>query len=117
MSTLDNPASADPVKIARFLRGERLRVIGQTGHDHDKRYAFDEAAIYVAWASDEIADLLKHRSAIAELNERFRVAIAGIEDDFMTSERHHPGYVLIPTEKFEALRAAASAGIQKAEPK
>ena len=33
-------------------------------------------------------------------------AAAGIDDDYMTSEAHHPGYVLIPTAKFEAIRAA-----------
>lgn len=33
-------------------------------------------------------------------------AIAGVSSDFMTSENHHPGYVLIPTAKFEQLRAA-----------
>jgi hypothetical protein len=38
-----------------------------------------------------------------------RAAVEGIDDDFMTSENHHPGYVLIPTAKFEAIRAALSA--------
>jgi hypothetical protein len=33
-------------------------------------------------------------------------ALSGIDDDYMTSERHHPGYVLIPTAKFEQLCAA-----------
>jgi len=35
-------------------------------------------------------------------------ALAGIADDYMTSEAHHPGHVLIPVAKFEALCAAAS---------
>jgi hypothetical protein len=35
-----------------------------------------------------------------------RAACEGIADDYMTSENHHPGYVLIPTAKFEAIRAA-----------
>lgn len=38
-----------------------------------------------------------------------REAVEGIDDDYMTSENHHPGYVLIPTAKFEAIRAALSA--------
>lgn len=33
-------------------------------------------------------------------------AISGIADDYMTSEKHHPGYVLIPQAKFDQLRAA-----------
>lgn len=35
--------------------------------------------------------------------------IRGISDDYMTSEAHHPGYVLIPTAKFEKLRLAEEA--------
>jgi hypothetical protein len=35
-------------------------------------------------------------------------ACSGIDDDYMTSEKHHPGYVLIPTTKFEAIRSALS---------
>jgi chromosome segregation ATPase len=34
-------------------------------------------------------------------------ALSGVADDYMTSEQHHPGYVLIPTAKFEQLRRAA----------
>lgn len=34
-------------------------------------------------------------------------ALGGIEDDYMTSEKHHPAYVLIPVKKFEQLCAAA----------
>jgi hypothetical protein len=36
-------------------------------------------------------------------------AVQGIADDYMTSEKHHPGYVLIPTSKFEAICAAIAA--------
>ena len=35
-------------------------------------------------------------------------ALQGFADDYMTSENHHPGYVLIPTAKFDAIRAALS---------
>ena len=109
MSTLDNPASADPEKIGQFLRNERLRVVGQTAHDHDKRYSFDEAAIYVAWASEEVRDLVKHRAAIAELNDRLRKALAGMLGlgCSPTAIPEHPVCV-------EA-RAALQAVIQKAQ--
>jgi len=33
-------------------------------------------------------------------------ACSGIDADYMTSEQHHPGHVLIPTAKFEAIIAA-----------
>ena len=33
-------------------------------------------------------------------------ALKGFDDDYMTSEQHNPGYVLIPTAKFEQIRAA-----------
>lgn len=36
-------------------------------------------------------------------------ALRGIADDYMTSERHHPGYVLIPAAKFDQLRAVSEA--------
>ena len=36
-------------------------------------------------------------------------ACDGIADDFMTSEAHHPGHILIPAARFEAIRAALSA--------
>lgn len=36
-----------------------------------------------------------------------REAVEGIDDDYMTSEKHHPGYVLIPTVKFEQIVSAA----------
>jgi hypothetical protein len=38
--------------------------------------------------------------------DNLRKAVEGIDDDYMTSEHHHPGYVLIPTAKFEAIRDA-----------
>jgi hypothetical protein len=37
-------------------------------------------------------------------------ACDSIADDYMTSEDHHPGYVLIPTAKFEAIRSALAVG-------
>lgn len=38
--------------------------------------------------------------------DRLLAVVSGIDDDYMTSERHHPDYVLIPTTKFEAIRTA-----------
>ncbi|MDR6144980.1 hypothetical protein QE363_000773 [Sphingomonas sp. SORGH_AS870] len=49
------------------------------------------------------------RSASTVVIDEYSVlaqAVRGISDDFMTSEAHHPGYVLIPTAKFEQLQAA-----------
>lgn len=43
---------------------------------------------------------------------RLREALAGFGDDFMTSEQHHPGYVLIPSEQFERIRAALTEGAE-----
>jgi len=34
-------------------------------------------------------------------------SLVGITDDYMTSEQHHPGYVLIPAAKFEQLCAVS----------
>lgn len=41
-------------------------------------------------------------------------AVQGIDADYMTSENHHPGYVLIPTAKFEEIRSALVAAVSKA---
>ncbi|CZT33299.1 hypothetical protein [Rhizobium sp. 9140] len=38
-----------------------------------------------------------------------RAAVEGIADDYMTSETHHPGWVLIPQVKFDAICAALTA--------
>lgn len=38
-------------------------------------------------------------------------ALTGIRDDYMTSEQHHPGYVLIPAERFDALCKAADGSV------
>lgn len=46
-------------------------------------------------------------AALLDRGERVLEAAGGIADDCMTSEHHHPGYVLIPTAKFEAIRAAS----------
>lgn len=58
---------------------------------------------------DRIANATTAQPDIAALVE----AATGIDDDYMTSDAHHPGYVLIPTAKFEAIRAAISAAGHK----
>jgi hypothetical protein len=42
-------------------------------------------------------------------------ALEGFGDDYLTSEKHHPGYVLIPTEQFDRIRATLSALRQSGE--
>lgn len=43
---------------------------------------------------------------------RLREALGDFGDDYMTSEQHHPGYVLIPSEQFERIRAAFTKGAE-----
>jgi len=50
----------------------------------------------------EVMDEFRATFALKRLLE----AVRPIADDFMTSETHHPGYVLIPTARFDAIRAA-----------
>lgn len=54
------------------------------------------------WKVRALAAEAKH-SALIERVKVLEGALAGIADDFMTSEKHHPGYVLIPKAKFEQL--------------
>jgi hypothetical protein len=62
----------------------------------------------VLWdrASATIRAMKAEMSAQAEAIRMAREALIGINDDYMTSKTHHPGYVLIPTAKFEQLCAA-----------
>lgn len=77
-----------------------------------------------SWFSQVVSFLVKHdmldardeydisdvMGALADNYEPMLVnAVQGIADDYMTSENHHPGYVLIPTEKFDAIRVALAA--------
>lgn len=56
--------------------------------------------------NEAIEDATKDaRSEIARLRE----ALDGFGSDCMTSERHHPGYVLIPKTQFDRIMAARSA--------
>jgi hypothetical protein len=66
-------------------------------------YGVGSALMDEAWAA------CKRAADILPLHEACVEALRGIGDDYMTSERHHPGYVLIPTAKFEQIQAALSA--------
>lgn len=59
-------------------------------------------------AVDCVADALARTrlAALASAPGGVIAAVRGITDDYMTSEVHHPGYVLIPTERFDMLREA-----------
>jgi DNA-binding XRE family transcriptional regulator len=57
-------------------------------------------------------ELRSHAENVTQMRMRLAVllaAVEGIDADYMTSENHHPGYVLIPTAKFEAIRVAITA--------
>lgn len=41
--------------------------------------------------------------ALDEYPTSLEEVCAGIKNDYMTSEQHHPGYVLIPTKLFDAI--------------
>lgn len=65
---------------------------------------FDNARVpfnALAKAQKRSATLIARHEALVE-------ALKGFDDDFLTSDTHHPGYVLIPTEVFERVRTAIS---------
>lgn len=79
-----------------------------------------EAAYKRGW-NDREGDLITgvdrvYGSPPAPAAEPVAAALSGVGDDFMTSERHHPGYVLIPTAKFEQLVKAEQALGQQPAP-
>lgn len=43
--------------------------------------------------------------------ETLAAALAGVDDDFMTGEAHHAGYILIPSSKFAELREALHSSV------
>lgn len=81
--------------IARIVKGARLSAaFGREFRAGDGR--LDDVDL-------DAADAVL--SAIAERNLSLSCALAGFGSDYMTSERHHPGYVLIPTEQFDRILA------------
>ena len=66
--------------------------------------AYDLSLVAMSEAARAYAAMRRVDPSIAELTE----ALAGLTNDYMTSENHHPGYVLIPTAKFELLAKIAS---------
>jgi hypothetical protein len=55
---------------------------------------------------DRDAELLARIDYARAPTPNLMAALEGFDDDYMTSETHHPGYVLIPTDKFERIRTA-----------
>lgn len=70
----------------------------------------DDGLKLTSWAQlDAIINIaVAAARAEAERERRLREALSGFADDFMTSEKHHPGYVLISTAVFERVCAALS---------
>lgn len=62
-----------------------------------------------AWARSYGRHRLAAEAAALEKGDALREACEGIGDDYMTSDKHHPGYVLIPAEKFDAILSVISA--------
>jgi hypothetical protein len=79
----DGPAWDDALKLARQVH---------------------EPAYRAGW-NDREGDFLCGADRVAPVATE---ALSGIADDYMTSEHHHPGYVLIPTAKFEELCALSN---------
>ncbi|ESQ85408.1 hypothetical protein AEAC466_04385 [Asticcacaulis sp. AC466] len=79
---------------------------------------------YILWAAQIAADetelqaLRRQRDDLLATNNAYLQrardaedrlkALDGFDADYMTSEQHHPDYVLIPTEVFDRVRAAAN---------
>lgn len=57
----------------------------------------------------QAAEIARLRGLLTEAEGALVEAIIGVGDDYMTSEAHHPDYVLIPVAKFDQLVAAEEA--------
>lgn len=101
------------------LRGSYERTAGgivvDTGMKTDchcgwSAQASDEHEVRDLWARHVAATLTAPPTSGEEM--RLREALGDFGDDYMTSEQHHPGYVLIPSEQFERIRAALTKGAE-----
>lgn len=116
---LSRPASEQPVEAIDAGREEAL-------HPHAQPFErYPELASHIERMamSGVIGSLISWEAFLRELNaalspasparspmgDPLRRAVEGIDADYMTSETHHPGYVLIPTAKFEEIRQALAA--------
>lgn len=92
---------------ASALIGTLFAALGEARADRTTQKEAKEGWQRQAFAQDKAKLAAKARAdaATAEL-EKVREAVSGIEDDYMTSDVHHPGHVLIPVAKFEQIRAA-----------
>ncbi len=91
-----NCGATRPAEEGRETSGADCKSPNACTWDHTPHEAFEH------WRREAHA-----RSA--RVNE-LDAALSDIDADYMTSEQHHPGYVLIPTAKFEDLRRARNAG-------
>lgn len=73
---------------------------------HDEKHGVQIALLTLETQAAEIARL---RGLLGEAEGALVEAIIGVGDDYMTSEAHHPDYVLIPVAKFDQLVAAEEA--------
>lgn len=103
--------SAEDLDAAKIIAVAAIRCYGHQAGDEFTRATEkpwnDLAEVQAALAAIQLVRGL-YLSA-PRLPDGWATAISGIADDYMTSEHHHPGYVLIPTEKFELLRAMIQA--------
>lgn len=103
-------AETTGAQLSNILEGCRT-----TARDLSAKAARDDLKIsdlnamvlrYLARAEAAEALATKAEADVVRLTE----ALDGFGSDFMTSEKHHPGYVLIPTDQFERVRAALGRG-------
>lgn len=67
--------------------------------EHAENIEILKPAILAALATDPLPPSIPEGMVLVE-----RTLLRGIFADYVTSERHHPDYVLIPTPSFDALR-------------
>ena len=64
-------------------------------------------------AGSSIAEAWERWDALSAIQNRdagLRAALDGFGDDYITSDTHHPNWVLIPTKTFDRIRAALQMG-------
>lgn len=101
-----NPMSAETVKAAAptcaaaLAKGDIRSATDALTHDTLPKVGETFDTQGRARAQVAIADFVER---LIQLQAPVIAACTGIADDYMTSESHHPGFVLIPTMKFVAI--------------
>ena len=97
----------------KFILWDRASREGPADMRDYNRRAADALKAALSIASGCNCALLAESKPESPTRAEILATLAGFDDEYMTSEKHHPGHVLIPVEVFERVRALLSGSTPK----